>query len=48
LRICDFVFLSLSHNAHKKQRGAEIIIKIPKGLPAPYLKRKIEDLVREE
>lgn len=26
----------------------EIIVKIPKGLPGPYLKKRIEDLVREE
>jgi len=26
----------------------EIIVKVPKGLPAPYLKKKIEDLVKEE
>lgn len=26
----------------------EITVKIPKGLPGPYLKKKIDDLVREE
>ena len=26
----------------------EIIVKIPKGLPGPYLKKKIDDLVKEE
>lgn len=26
----------------------EIAVKVPKGLPTPYLKRKIEDLVRED
>ncbi len=26
----------------------EIIVKVPKGLLAPYLKKKIEDLVKEE
>ncbi len=26
----------------------EITVKVPKGLPGPYLKKKIEDLVREE
>jgi hypothetical protein len=26
----------------------EITIKVPKGLPGPYLKKKIDDLVREE
>ena len=26
----------------------EIVVKVPKGLPIPYFKRKIEDLVREE
>lgn len=26
----------------------EIIIKVPKGLPGLYLKKKIDDLVREE
>ncbi|MCX6674391.1 MAG: hypothetical protein NTY37_11510 [Methanothrix sp.] len=26
----------------------EIIVKIPKGLTGPYLKKKIDDLVREE
>ncbi len=26
----------------------EIVVKVPKGLPGPYLKKKIEDLVREE
>ena len=26
----------------------EITIKIPKGLPGPYLKKKIDDLVEEE
>lgn len=26
----------------------EITVKIPKGLPVPYLKKKIDDLVREE
>lgn len=27
---------------------AEIIIKVPEGLAGPYLKRRIENLVREE
>ena len=26
----------------------EIIVKIPKGIPGPYLKKKIDDLVKEE
>lgn len=26
----------------------EITVKVPRGLPGPYLKKKIEDLVREE
>ena len=26
----------------------EITVKVPKGLPGPYLKKKIDDLVREE
>ena len=26
----------------------EITVKFPKGLPGPYLKKKIDDLVREE
>lgn len=26
----------------------EIIVKVPKGLPVQYLKKKIEDLVKEE
>jgi hypothetical protein len=29
-------------------RMEEITVKVPKGLPGPYLKKKIEDLVREE
>jgi len=29
-------------------RMAEIIIKVPEGLPGPYLKKKIENMVREE
>jgi hypothetical protein len=26
----------------------EITVKVPKGLPGPYLKKKIDDLVRKE